>query len=524
MTNLFHILDARFIRKIMVKVMRKNSLIYVTGLILLIVVGCSQKETTNDPMGWKAGTFWSKWKTPHVLYNRTIGEESNIIWSTGNHTASPLPLGAIGPKKYTKQLKGIFQNTHIAEVTKEAVKDGKKVILVIGDGMGINHMSLPILNNIAQKTGKETYFEKIMNEGENAFVINNVANGLVTGSAAAATAIACGTKTITSMIGVDPDGKPLTSVLDVAEKRGMPTGLVTEASILDGTPGGFYANNISRHAFDEISVQLCDEYNIEVLFGGGAEYFIPKGKSLTDYDYFKDITPALNGPSKRKDDRDLINDFAKKGYQIINTKEELTNLSDKTEKTIGLFAAGGMNAAIDRDEEETGEPSLVDMASKSINILSKSKKGFFLMVEAARIDWEAHDNDAGSVYKAVEEMNRVLKVCYDYYKEDPKNTLVIFTADHETGGFALSYNHFHGDKKYTRKLANGETFSSGYNPLLNEEFHKLTEQKKSLYKIFGEVHSAEELYNQLKENTSYNITREDAEVIFSTTRNYKKAK
>lgn len=81
-------------------------------------------------------------------------------------------------------------------------------------------------------------------------------------------------------------------------------------------------------------------------------------------------------------------------------------MDTNTEKVLGLFASGGLSAAIDRDDENTGEPSLVEMAQKSIQILDKDSNNFFVMIEAGRIDWEAHDNDAGAVYKAVDELNR----------------------------------------------------------------------------------------------------------------------
>lgn len=497
--------------------------LFTIGLCTLLLIGCNSDKNNKELLGWKAGTFWSSSKVPHILLNRAIGEESNIVWSAGNHTASPLPLGAIGPEKYTQELKGIIQNTRIAEVLKEAVKEKKKVILVIGDGMGINHMSLPIYNNVAEQNKKKTYFEKIMKEGETGLVLSNPYGGIVTGSAAAATAFACGTKTHVGMVGVDHKGRKLTSILDIAEENELVTGLVTEASILDGTPGGFFANNKSRHAFQDIANQLIDEYEIEVLLGGGGEYFIPVGTQLSDQKEFGDINKSLDGKSKRKDKRNILDEFQKKGYKLVNTEDEVLALDKNNEKVVGLFSASGINAAVDRDNEKTGEPSLVQLAEKSLEILSADNKNYFVMIEAARIDWESHDNDAGAVYKAVEEVDRVLEVCYDEYKKDPENTILVFTADHETGGLGISYNHFH-DRKIKEELVNGETFESSLNPLLFEEFHKLTEQKRSVYSIFKEVKSADELYKKLNKNLSYEVTREDAEIIYNALHNYRKSK
>ena len=132
-------------------------------VVVIITLGVSYlvfHSESVDLVGYKTEPFWgNSSKRAHLLLNRILSSESHMAWSAGNHTASPVPCGSIGPKKYTDQLEGIFQNTKIAEVTQEAVKDGMNVIFVIGDGMGFNHMSLPIFMHIADKE-KETNFEK----------------------------------------------------------------------------------------------------------------------------------------------------------------------------------------------------------------------------------------------------------------------------------------------------------------------------------------------------------------------------
>ena len=143
------------------------------------------------------------------------------------------------------------------------------------------------------------------------------------------------------------------------------------------------------------------------------------------------------------------------------------------------------------------------------------------MIEAGRIDWEAHDNDAGSVYKAGAEMNQMLKVCYDFQKKNP-NTLLVFTADHETGGLGIAYTD--AKEEYKKQLPSGDEWTSGTDPLSFPQFEKLKDQKKAVYKVFGEAKSAEELYKYVNDNSSYKITMEDAEMIFNKLHGYKKSK
>ncbi len=493
-------------------------------IFIFLIASCNKEKTNSELLGYKNDLFWSKRKASHVLLNRILSDRANVLWSNGNHTATPVPLGAVGPAKYIKRLNGMYQNTNIAKVLKDAVKENMNVILVIGDGMGINQMSFPIYENVAKRSKEKTYFEKIMNEGATGLVLTNPHNSIVTGSAASGTAFACGSKTLIGMLGLDYEGKRLTSILDVAQSKGKSTGLITEANITDATPAAFYAHQIRRGEQAAIAKELIMENNIDVIFGGGGYFFIPKGTKFSENKEFADINSELDAKSKRKDDLDLIKEAKGKNYTIINTKKELLKLDNKTEKVLGVFSARGINAVIDRDDEQTGEPSLVEMADKGIKILSKNKKGFFLMIEAARIDWESHDNDAGSVYKAAKEMNKVLKVCYDFYSKNKKKTIIVFTADHETGGLGISYTRYKNGKRIETPFSNGKKHSTTLNTLPFEEYLKIGQQKKSVYKIFSKVKSKEELYKELNNAFNFEITKEDAEIIFNSINNYRKSK
>lgn len=489
--------------------------------ILLFLFSITSAQQNSDA-GYKAEVFWSAAnKQAHLLLNRALSGQTHITWSTGNHTASPVPCGAIGPEKYTAKLRGLLQNTEINDVVKEAIKDNVNVIMVIGDGMGFNHMSLPVYVRIAEGKKEKTMFEKIMDEGAAGVVMTNPVNGLVTCSAAAGTALATGSKTMLEMIGEDSSGAHIESALVLAEKQGFVTGLVTDALITDATPAAFYAHMYNRNLENEIAEQLLNS-NIEVIFGGGASHFIPQSKTLGETGYFSNDY-YKNAASDRQDEKDLLREFETKGYKIVSGKRDVTAIDKNTDKVLGLFAPGGISPAIDRDEEETGEPSLVGLSQKALELLGGRSKNFFVMIEAGRIDWEAHDNDAGAVYKAVEEMNEILNVCYNF-RNNNKETLIVFTADHETGGLGISYTKTDKDNLFKKTLASGDKWTSDTDPLFFSQFLKLKNQKKSYYKILSTAKSPEELLENVNSNMDYRITAEDATVIFNTLHGYKKAK
>ena len=500
-----------------------SSYLIVVGITVLLSYLIFSSNTSY--VGYKADTFYaSNSKLAHLMLNRVLARESHIAWGTGNHTASPVPLGAVGPKKYIDKLNGLIENTEIAKVSHQAVKDGINVILVIGDGMGITHMSLPIYMRIAENSKEKTYFEKILNEGSCGIVLNHPIRGLVPGSATTATSLATGIKSYLEVLSVDTNGFPVQTTLELAKERNYLTALVTDAGITDATPAAFYAHSFNRDLENNIAEQLVVS-EVDVVFGGGGKRFIPMNTQLKEYKYFINSNNMNNAYSVREDDKNLLKDFEKNGYKIISNNNDLLELEpNKTDKVIGLFASGGLSAAIDRDNEDTGEPSLVLMAKKALDILKNKNRNYFIMIEAGRIDWESHDNDVGAVYRAMEEMNNVLKVCYDEYKKNQKKTLLIFTADHETGGLSISYTKLSEENKFVKKLKSGDEWFSKTDPLLFEKFIKIKNQKRAIYKDMGKAKSADELYELLNNNIDYHINRKDAEVIYTTRYHYKKGK
>lgn len=280
----------------------------------------------------------------------------------------------------------------------------KNVIYMIGDGMGINHVLLT-----SYLEGRELYMLQAPYTG---FVLTFSANSNVPDSAAAGTALACGYKTNNGMIGMLPDGKVVTNIAEIAAQYGIKTGIVATCRITHATPAAFYGHVSSRRDENTLAEQLVDSY-LTVAFGGGWRHFVPTG-------------------GKRKDGKDLIAIAKANGFDYITTKTELLNYDG--DRVLGLFSYSHLKAASERTGEE---PMLPEMVEKALEILSKDDSPFFLMVEGSQIDWEAHGNDVYGLWKEIVEFDNAVKVALDFAKEHP-NTLIVITADHETGGLGLS--------------------------------------------------------------------------------------
>ncbi|MFA5858463.1 MAG: alkaline phosphatase, partial [Elusimicrobiota bacterium] len=224
--------------------------------------------------------------------------------------------------------------------------------------------------------------------------------------------MATGVKTTNGALGVDVDGIVLESVLERAQKLGKRVGLVTTDTIVGATPSGFGAHVVSRKMKDKIPEQFLAK-KINVLFGGGAESF-----------------KAKEGGS------DKIQDFINAGYIVARTKDELNKINaGKVALALGLFSEKEVDYYQTR---ASTVPSLVDMTIKALEILSRDEDGFFLMIEGARIDHAAHINDAKRLVDELLEFDNTISVVEQYIKRNP-DTLLIVTADHETGSPVFDY-------------------------------------------------------------------------------------
>ncbi|MCE5262664.1 MAG: alkaline phosphatase [Deltaproteobacteria bacterium] len=300
----------------------------------------------------------------------------------------------------------------------------KNVIIMIGDGMGPSQFGAAwIYSNRVLK--KELHMSELINQGRTAYLVNDTADAIVTESAAAAGQIATGQRMTARALSMAADGKtPVKTILEMAKGRKMATGLVTTSGITDATPGAFAAH-VARRSDEESVADQELKCGVDVLMGGRKQFFLPE-----------------NAGGKRKDGRNLMEEAQKAGYTVAGTAEELK--AAPAGKILGLFNMGNMSYEIDRSA--TAEPSLAEMAEKTLQLLSKSKNGFFAMIEAGRIDHAAHRNDAAATIREALAFDEAVGVAMDFVKKNPA-TLLIVTADHETAGMAL-VGHGKESKEY----------------------------------------------------------------------------
>ncbi|WP_423792172.1 alkaline phosphatase [Methanocaldococcus indicus] len=307
-----------------------------------------------------------------------------------------------------------------AKSAENNIPKAKSVIIFIGDGMGINQVYLA--NRYSEEVyGKNLTFPYVTN---NTGLMTTYSLGHdVTDSAAAAVAMFSGYKTKNRMVNMLPDGKiPKKILSEIFKEEGKSVGIITTTRITHATPAAMYAHVKDRGEEDKIAEQLL-EFEPDVALGGGLEYFIPKDEK----------------GSKRKDNKNLIEEFKKKGYTIVYNKEELEKVNpENTKKLLGLFSMSHMAYEIDRENipEYQNQPSLAEMTKKALEILDKNPNGFILMVEGGRIDHGYHTHDIKAAVVDVKAFDDAIKVALDYQKKHP-DTLIVITADHETGGLSI---------------------------------------------------------------------------------------
>ena len=302
-------------------------------------------------------------------------------------------------------------------------QQAKYVFYFIGDGMGVN-----------QVLGTEMYQSELKGEiGVTPLLFTqfpyatvahtySATNG-VTDSAAGGTALATGSKSKNGGIGVTKDLVEVTSVASWAKANGYRVGVSSSVSVDHATPASFYAHENSRNNYYQIGLDLI-EANFD--FYAGSDFLDPTNQKAKDgktYDNLYDLT-------------------AKAGYTLARGYKEYQKKAKKAEKMI-LFQPEAASAkdnsaipyAIDRQK---GDMTLSEITRAGINFLSKNNdKGFFLMVEGGKIDWACHSNDGATALTEVQDFDNAIKVAYEFYEQHPEETLIVITADHETGGLSL---------------------------------------------------------------------------------------
>lgn len=241
------------------------------------------------------------------------------------------------------------------------------------------------------------------------------ADSRVTDSAAGATAYSAATKTYNGAIAVDTTKQPVATILEAAEARGMATGLVVTSRLTHATPATFSAHVPDRWMENTIAEQQLAQ-GIDVLLGGGRRHFVPQ---------------SVDG-SKREDDRNLLAEAQASGYTVVQDADGFRQ-ADAT-PLLGLFSLSHMSYEMDRDP--AAQPSLAEMTQKALDLLSSDEDGYFLMVEASRIDHAGHDNDASAHLFDTIAFDEAVETALAHAKAEG-NTLVVSVADHETGGLSL---------------------------------------------------------------------------------------
>ena len=328
----------------------------------------------------------------------------------------------------------------------------RNVILLVGDGMGAAHRELGRLTSVGPAG------ELAMNKLEVAGLVHTGSTETVTDSAAAATAMATGVKTDNEAIGVDPEGNEVESVLDRAREVNRSTGLVTTSEITDATPAAFGASVPDRDDQVEIARQLLLESKVDVLLGGGEDYWFPEGQAGA----FPDAPPEDPAEGSRSSAGDLVAVAQAHGYSYVASAEELSGLASG--KVLGLFANQELYQAAAEGQGDVYAPpvSLADMTRKALELLSRDESGFFLVVEEEAIDEFAHANNAPRTAQAVAALDDAVAVAVDFAAEHP-DTLVVVAADHATGGLAIEEVEDGGeDAVLTAAGADDRPFSVGW--------------------------------------------------------------
>ncbi len=282
-----------------------------------------------------------------------------------------------------------------------AAQTPTRVILMISDGAGVGHWTLAKIAKPNLAIGEFSVA---------GLVDTRAVDRVVTGSAAGATALATGARTFLGAIGVGPDSTPLQTVLELAKSRGMATGLVTTTWIVDATPAAFASHVPNRGLLVDIFQQMT-QLPVDVILGGGRGLF---------------------NSAQRRDAIDLRR-TAKKQYSYVETAEELEQIvPHRVSRLLGMFSRGDMPRAPERS------PTLTDMLRTALAMLDDDPDGFFLMVENEGSDTEAHGNVPRDVLVAeMLDFDDAIRAALNYQAGHPE-TLIVVTADHETGGISLT--------------------------------------------------------------------------------------
>lgn len=289
-------------------------------------------------------------------------------------------------------------------------QQAKYVFYFIGDGMGVNQINATEMY-LAECKGKIGVNPLLFTTFPVASIATTFSStNSITDSAAAGTALATGVKTYNSSIGLNAQGKSCHSIAARAKAAGHKVGVLTSVSIDHATPAAFYAHQPRRSMYYEIAMDMLQ----------------------AGFDFY-------GGSGFLKRQNEIINHLTSEGYTVTRGLKEFQTLQPGMEKVVMMPTEGSpsksLSYAIDRKE---GNLTLAQLVESAVDFLGKNtSKGFFLMAEGGKIDWACHANDAGTLMREVQDLDAAIAVAYKFYQQHPQETLIVVTADHETGGLGL---------------------------------------------------------------------------------------
>lgn len=380
-----------------------------------------------------------------------------------------------------------------AKKKKDTAPDTPKyVFYFIGDGMGLNHVYGTEIYNQQTGFGPEklnfTQFPVVVP------VTTFSANSRVTDSAAAGTALATGHKTNNSHLGVDADNQNVTSVAIWAKEAGFGAGVATSVGINHATPAAFYSHVENRNYYETIAEQLVSS---PLDFAAGSKF--------------------LNEVKKTGHDSEYLEEMVRKGGIAILRGDQLKNIANQSGRVVCLAAdshhGDDLVYAMDR---QPGDTELSDFVKAGIDYLygKYAKKGFFFMVEGGAIDHSGHNDDAAGDFWEVNDMASAIDIVLAFYEQHPKETLIVVTADHETGGLMLGNSSSSVNAKLLAKQKNSEN-------IIADKFRALYTDPDN--KAAAKVISWEEVQNFFKENLGlWDVIKVDAKTEASLKESYDK--
>ncbi|GGW86807.1 alkaline phosphatase [Alteromonas halophila] len=328
---------------------------------------------------------------------------------------------------------GCMQSTAkpVSTATANTSDTPRNIIMVVADGMGPAYTTAyrNYQDDPATEAVESVVFDDILIGSASTYPHQQ--SGYVTDSAAAATALASGTKTYNGAIGVDAAKQPLESVMMRARQQGKRTGLAVTSQIVHATPASYIAHDESRKNYNAIADDFYDnrvngQHIANVMLGGGTRYF-------------------------ERDDRDVLAQFIDDGYAYADSYNRLAAIPQGSD-VIGLFADVALPPVLD-DKRKNRLAYMTEHAIKHL----ENDNGFFLLVEASQIDWAGHSNDIASAMAEMHDLAQTMEMLREYVEAHP-DTLVILTADHSTGGLTVGAR---GDYRWSPEFLSAMQASVG---------------------------------------------------------------